>query len=222
MSSQNESKSNNNILDVNFIVICFSSVDLRNRYPVDGGVVYFIPTNIELHPDLQKKGYLQCSFQNPHPDSVENRMDYIYPWLSNKNIFRMRANGMEYIPGIGLIILKFDSSHDNFGAKIQHKKTNGQLYNVKVHKHVFATNSSNTVTTELENVPAQFTNLVTLYPGITDQKIKYLQNFCRRNLKYFRFKRWIKTREFIEWIYSPENIGGKVSIKSLEKFTENV
>jgi hypothetical protein len=46
-------------------------------------------------------------------------------------------------------------------------------------------------------------------------KLVYLQKFCKRNQKYFIFKRWIESREFAEWIYSPDQIGGKLSKKQI-------
>ena len=42
------------------------------------------------------------------------------------------------------------------------------------------------------------------------RKVRNLQRFCRKNFPYFVFKRWIETREFAEWFYSPENLGGRV------------
>lgn len=35
-----------------------------------------------------------------------------------------------------------------------------------------------------------------------------LQKFCRKNLKFFRFKRWLKSHDFVSWFYAPENFGG--------------
>jgi hypothetical protein len=42
------------------------------------------------------------------------------------------------------------------------------------------------------------------------KKIKYLQSFCQRNNQYFRFSHWIHSREFNEWFYAPNGIGGKM------------
>jgi hypothetical protein len=40
------------------------------------------------------------------------------------------------------------------------------------------------------------------------RKLIILQMFCRKNIPYFRFKKWINTREFSEWFYHPDNMGG--------------
>ena len=52
-------------------------------------------------------------------------------------------------------------------------------------------------------------------------KIIVLQRFARRNFKYFVFKRWIKSKEFNEWFYHPDNIGGKNAKRRLRIFLEN-
>jgi len=43
------------------------------------------------------------------------------------------------------------------------------------------------------------------------KKIKIISSWFRKNLKYFIFKRWIKSEEGVKWLYDPNNIGGKVS-----------
>ena len=45
------------------------------------------------------------------------------------------------------------------------------------------------------------------------KKIKYLQSFCKRNNQFFRFRRWIRSREFNEWFYAPNGIGGKMHMR---------
>ena len=52
------------------------------------------------------------------------------------------------------------------------------------------------------------------------QKLITLQRFVKKNLKYWIFSRWIKSREFNEWIYHPDNIGGKMAKKQIEKMFE--
>jgi len=47
--------------------------------------------------------------------------------------------------------------------------------------------------------------------NFTIQKIKFLQNWFRRNIRYWIFKRWIKSEEGVKWIYDSSRIGGKVS-----------
>ena len=49
------------------------------------------------------------------------------------------------------------------------------------------------------------------------QKLITLQHFVKNNIKYWRFSRWIKSREFNEWIYHPDNIGGKMAKREIEK-----
>jgi len=53
------------------------------------------------------------------------------------------------------------------------------------------------------------------------EKLKRLQRFCRNNLKYWRFKRWVNSREFAEWFYDPEQWGGRASKRNIEKFFSN-
>ena len=53
-------------------------------------------------------------------------------------------------------------------------------------------------------------------------KIIVLQRFARKNFKYFVFRRWIKSKEFNEWFYHPDNIGGKNAKRRLQLFLENV
>jgi len=54
------------------------------------------------------------------------------------------------------------------------------------------------------------------------EKLKRLQRFCRNNLGYWRFRRWIKTKEFAEWFYDPEQWGGRASKRNIEKFFTTV
>lgn len=49
------------------------------------------------------------------------------------------------------------------------------------------------------------------------EKIKTVQRFCKRYVKYRLFMRWIKSREFAEFFYDPNNIGGKISKRIIEK-----
>jgi hypothetical protein len=49
------------------------------------------------------------------------------------------------------------------------------------------------------------------------RKLITLQRFVKRNLKYWIFSRWIKSRGGVEWIYHPDNIGGKIAKKRIEK-----
>ncbi len=46
-------------------------------------------------------------------------------------------------------------------------------------------------------------------------KLKIIQKFCRNNFKYFLFNRYTKSKEFIEWIYSPKRIGGKIEKRNI-------
>jgi len=41
-------------------------------------------------------------------------------------------------------------------------------------------------------------------------KLKILQNWYRKNIKFWRFKRWMLRKDIIEWLYNPNNIGGKI------------
>src|SRR5438105_3399113 len=45
-----------------------------------------------------------------------------------------------------------------------------------------------------------------------------LQRFIKKNFQYWRFKRILKDKRFIEWLYQPNEIGGKFSKKQLSKF----
>jgi len=48
------------------------------------------------------------------------------------------------------------------------------------------------------------------------RNLSILQNFCRKYLKYRRFVKYVNSKAFIEWIYDPERIGGRLSKKSIE------
>jgi hypothetical protein len=52
------------------------------------------------------------------------------------------------------------------------------------------------------------------------KKLITLQRFVKKNYRYFTFKHWIKSRAGVEWLYSPDNIGGKVVKKQIEKLLE--
>jgi len=41
--------------------------------------------------------------------------------------------------------------------------------------------------------------------------IKFLQKWFRKNIKFWIFKRWIKSEECVKWLYNPNRIGGKIS-----------
>jgi hypothetical protein len=47
-------------------------------------------------------------------------------------------------------------------------------------------------------------------------KLIALQTFVRKNLKYFRFKHWCKSKEGIIWIYDPNHLGGWYDKKQIE------
>jgi hypothetical protein len=48
-------------------------------------------------------------------------------------------------------------------------------------------------------------------------KLITLQRFCKKNFRYFIFKRWVKSQEFNEWFYAPENVGGIKHKKIMER-----
>jgi Leucine-rich repeat (LRR) protein len=48
-------------------------------------------------------------------------------------------------------------------------------------------------------------------------KLITIQQFVKKNIKGWIFSRWIKSREGVEWIYHPDNIGGKIAKKEIEK-----
>jgi len=53
------------------------------------------------------------------------------------------------------------------------------------------------------------------------KKLKCLQRFCRNNLRYWRFRRWIRCKEFAEWFYSPKQWGGKIAKKIIRNEINN-
>jgi hypothetical protein len=53
-------------------------------------------------------------------------------------------------------------------------------------------------------------------------KINKLRNFIRNNYRYFLFKHWIKSREFCEHYYSPENRVGDMEKINLERFVTSI
>jgi len=54
-------------------------------------------------------------------------------------------------------------------------------------------------------------NYHTNYYDINLKKLKILQKWFRKNLKFWIFKRWIKSEEGVKWLYNPNNIGGKIT-----------
>jgi hypothetical protein len=54
------------------------------------------------------------------------------------------------------------------------------------------------------------------------KKLITLQRFVKKNYRYFTFKHWIRSRAGVEWLYSPDNIGGIMAKKQLEKMLENL
>jgi hypothetical protein len=47
------------------------------------------------------------------------------------------------------------------------------------------------------------------------QNLLFLQKFVRKCQRYRRFVKYTNSRDFIEWIYSPERIGGRLSKQSI-------
>jgi hypothetical protein len=45
------------------------------------------------------------------------------------------------------------------------------------------------------------------------EKMKFLQRWIRKSIMYWRFRRWIRSREFNEWFYHPKGIGGRMHAK---------
>lgn len=54
------------------------------------------------------------------------------------------------------------------------------------------------------------------------KKLIQIQRYVKKNLKHWIFKRWIKSKEGVEWLYHPDNIGGKCVKKQLEKQLEKM
>jgi hypothetical protein len=52
------------------------------------------------------------------------------------------------------------------------------------------------------------------------QKLITIQRFIKNNIKYRRFSRWIKSKTGIEWIYHPNNIGGIIAKREIERMFE--
>jgi hypothetical protein len=49
-----------------------------------------------------------------------------------------------------------------------------------------------------------------------------LQRWCRKHIIYWRFCRWIKSRDFFVWFYRPSGIGGKMAIRRIEQFCNSI
>jgi len=49
------------------------------------------------------------------------------------------------------------------------------------------------------------------------QKLKVLQRWVRRNIKFWIFKRWIKSEEGVKWLYDPCRLGGRISKHNIEQ-----
>jgi hypothetical protein len=57
---------------------------------------------------------------------------------------------------------------------------------------------------------------------VNKQKIDRLRKFIRNNFKYFVFKHWIRSKEFCEHYYSPQNRVGKMMKRGLESFVREM
>lgn len=57
------------------------------------------------------------------------------------------------------------------------------------------------------SIPLDILEVREVYDEILDAQ-KVLSSFVKRNFKYFVFKRWIKSKEVVEWLYHPKR-GGK-------------
>jgi len=53
------------------------------------------------------------------------------------------------------------------------------------------------------------------------KNLRHLQCFCRKNVTFWRFKRWIKSRGFAEWFYGPNQWGGRAIKRSIAREIEN-
>ena len=51
------------------------------------------------------------------------------------------------------------------------------------------------------------------------EKLCRLQAWIRRHLTYRRFQRWIRSEGFAMWFYSPEQAGGRISKRHIQKVT---
>lgn len=54
------------------------------------------------------------------------------------------------------------------------------------------------------------------------RKLQILQRFCKKNQKYWRFERWVRSRSFAEWFYAPENPGGRLSKLQIQRAVEQI
>jgi hypothetical protein len=60
-------------------------------------------------------------------------------------------------------------------------------------------------------------------PSTPKIRINKLKDLIKKNYKYFKFKRLIKSRNFVEHYYDPENrVGHMVKIRMLEEIEEMI
>jgi len=48
-------------------------------------------------------------------------------------------------------------------------------------------------------------------------KVRIIQLWIKRNVKFLIFKKWIKNKDGLEWLYNPCNIGGRIVKQSMYK-----
>jgi len=49
-----------------------------------------------------------------------------------------------------------------------------------------------------------------------------LQKWIKKMVRYIRFKKWINSKEGVEWIYDPDRIGGRISKNNLTGFLKGI
>jgi hypothetical protein len=54
------------------------------------------------------------------------------------------------------------------------------------------------------------------------EKLVRLQGWTHEHLPYWRFQRWTRSKGFAMWFYSPDQAGGRISKRHIQKVTGSI
>jgi hypothetical protein len=54
------------------------------------------------------------------------------------------------------------------------------------------------------------------------QSIINLQRWARKNMRYLNFKKWIRSKEFAQWFYASDQLGGRLSKAQISKVVQKI
>jgi len=207
-------------------------------------------TNLIKLPDLPKLTFLDCSNTNismfpKSPNLKELYCDnnpniiQIPTFLKKLKIVFCRNNiNLKYFP-TNCILPMLDCSGCRSLLKIPQlyiKNKNSKLKYLNTNlegSNGYSQNKIITVIDEYDDIISKFTVNRCPWLNYTQKgnnyfmnnlsKLKILQAWYRKNIKFWRFKIWIKSKDGLEWLYNPDNIGGKIVKRNImQSFTTNI